>query len=196
MSQTTEDYGEWSAWKVWWHPHRAFEMINNLMIMEVTLQSELEEVRQALEEQKHETARYSSQVTSLTSELEAEREEATRLRRKLEAAESELSDQNEMAQLIEEFERNMTQIEKMKRDYERKIADLESRLGHLNVQLNRISANELLEPSAEVGELLRDGRRRHKFGLPLRDAGPESEGSEPPQKMKSDDDWLMELPDI
>lgn len=150
------EMSEWSATGVWLHPCAARDYIDEcqLRIMDTdrkysgslqqmeTLRMELESRDKALEAAQSALSERDSEVMMLRSELEATSAE-------LASARETLATQKSVDEKLEEFNKELTKVEDMKRGYERKIAALRQLLARersMSVHVSDSDENdELLE---------------------------------------------------
>lgn len=183
---------EWTALKAWLHPRRAVYALDNLLIMETTLRRQLEEALQAMSQIEAQAREAGEREAAVRGQLGEARRETAALREQLAEEKAARMEQEEVMALIGEFDKRLTQAEVMKRDYERRIADLESRLADARLQLGRLGASDLLEPEGDGGPTAPDGRRPTRFTAGAdRNEGPRAPGPE----HRPDDDWLLDLPE-
>ena len=165
--------GEWSAWKVWWHPRMALDALIDSEIMEneyirrlLAAETKIKDMdsRSAdkdvmLEEQRKECERLSAEVERLAQRCAESEKAHAETRRLLDNALEELSEYEDIDRQLMEFEKMLSGIEEMKRNYEKRIKDLKARLREAGTQ--KSTDADILETPGSAGS----------------------------------DDWLMQLPD-
>lgn len=199
----------WSAWRVWFHPRRAFRALRKGEEMEIDYQKRLEEALALIEAQKMECARLTNKVSDLARrclETEASLLETKRL---LEDARRELKEQEVRDKELAEIEQTLSGFEEVKRNYERKIRNLESLLRDAKIKSRRADDEELLIDMT--------GSSSNHWGIFANIIPPENKEPRGPslthreQKEKTStesinsaksgplstdsDDWLLSLPD-
>lgn len=137
---------EWSAWRVWLHPHRALDAINEAEAMENDYEKRLEEALALIGEQKKECARLTNEVSELSRRCVANEAALSDTRRRLSAALDELADHESVDKKIAEFNKMLEGVEEMKRNYEKRIRTLEARLRDEKKRSGRDDASDILEP--------------------------------------------------
>lgn len=196
----------WSPWLVWLKPRRAFNEIAEYARSDADLSARLQETTALLEGRVREVEELTARNAATGSKLEASeenlKETESRLRSALEElaeARSELSAHRSLDEKQREFAGQLSAIEKMKHDYEKRITELEARLADARMRLAEKEDNELIDP-IDMTTGLPPGREEPSPGLQLRK--PEQPAKRPTllrQKNKAgrdEDDWLLELPDF
>lgn len=188
---------EWSAFRVWRHPKRALDYIDNLEIMEndlqrqiERLQSEREALQTELSAERERTQHLESENCRLEGSLGERLSEIEALRRDLTDAREELRDQDEIDRQLEAFSKQLDKFIDLKNGYEKRIADLEKRLRSVQQDV-RVSAPSNIDMNPlppDVNIITPDSpglKTRPDQSFPQR-----QRRHEPPS-----DDWLMDLPD-
>lgn len=136
---------EWSAWRVWLHPHRALDAINDAEVMESDYERRLKEAIALIEEQKKECARLTNEVSELSRRCVESENSLADTRRQLKAALDELADQKSVDSKIEEFNKMLEGVEDMKRNYEKRIRTLEARLRDEKKRSGREDSSDIID---------------------------------------------------
>lgn len=157
---------EWTAWRVWLHPRMALDALIDSEIMENeyirrllsaeekirVMDSAKEDKDVVIEEHRKECERLQAEKEQLSVEVgrlaqrcaESEKAHAA-TRRQLEEALSELTEYEDIDRRFEEFGKMLDKVEEMKRNYEKRIKDLQSRLREARAAKVSESENELFE---------------------------------------------------
>lgn len=140
-----ENEYDWSAWRVWLHPRRAFDSLCEAASLIGEYEHSLTESKARIEEEE-------KKLGALSLRLEAYREETEKLRGELESTRLQLKEAKEAIKEQEEVEREMMEFDSklskavdMKRGYEKRIAELEYRLRDVWMK-NRQPVSDLLDP--------------------------------------------------
>ncbi len=143
----------WTAWRVWLHPHKARRRIEEADNVENDLQNRLDETLALLERQSKETsiqtfkvAELSRRLTETDKHLADEHRELEETRLKLTKALDALAEQKSVDEKLAEFEKELSKVEALKRGYEKRINELEARLGDARKRLAVADDTELIEP--------------------------------------------------
>lgn len=130
-----DNNSEWTAWRVWLHPGRAVEVIDNAEIMENELRRNLEAEALAIEEIRTEAAETAGERDSLKVRLENAENEVALLRRELAESrrreselKSELEEHEDVEKQLQAFDEKLKKFTDLKNDYEKKIRSLEAQL--------------------------------------------------------------------
>lgn len=198
---------EWSAWRVWLHPHRALDAINEAEAMENDYEKRLEEALALIGEQKKECARLTNEVSELSRRCVANEAALSDTRRRLSAALDELADHESVDKKIAEFNKMLEGVEEMKRNYEKRIRTLEARLRDEKKRSGRDDASDILEP---IDMKAKDHYKKPAVAKPENIALHFEEQPKQRQprivitddkpihtddgKRRDSDDWLLELP--
>lgn len=160
---------EWSAWRVWMHPRVALDALIDSEIMENEyirrllaaeekiriMDSAREDKNVVIEKQRKECDRLSAEVERLARKCADSESAHAQTRRQLDDALSELTEYEDMDRRLEEFGKMLDKVEEMKRNYEKRIKDLQSRLREVRAARVSESENELLEePKDDSGDWL------------------------------------------
>ena len=151
----TGNYGmTWNAWRVWLHPRQAYDTLEDYVNMQADLEKQIAECLALLERQRLELARLTEETERLTRSFEEKELELGRVRKDLEDtrrqlrdAREELLEQEEIDRQMREFDAMLTKVEDMKRNYEKRIYELESMLRDTIQRRRREADNELLDPT-------------------------------------------------
>lgn len=200
---------EWSAWRVWLHPHKALDAINNAEVIESDYERRLEESLALIEEQKKECARLTNEVGELSRRCVGSENSLADTRRQLNDALREVDELRSVDQRLNEFDKMLEKVEDMKRNYERRIRTLESRLRDEKKRAQRDDSSDLIETiDMRASGTLAKENLSHGFGM----TSPRRINSKPidstPRKIlnhdslddkrgikaQDSDDWLLELP--
>lgn len=143
----------WTPWRVWLHPHRAAERLEEAQQTEEELQSRLSETLNLLEQQRKETAMQTLRASDMSRQLgEAEQKLTDRYREleetriQLSKALDSLAEHKSVDEKLREFDRELEKVEQMKRGYEKRIAELQARLANAHKRLGDADSDELAEP--------------------------------------------------
>lgn len=201
----------WSAWRVWLHPHVAFRVLNKSEKMEADQSRRLEEALKLIEEQKFECARLTNEVSELRRRYMEKDTLYVETKRALDNALDELKDHEDVERRLAEFDRMLSGVEKMKHNYEKRIRTLEARLRDAKIKSGREDDDELI---ATIDMTARDTPVKD-FGPPppmgmsksinnnsvgKRSSTPEELGADADKAFRDfyntkDTDWLLSLPD-
>lgn len=143
---------KWTIWRILFHPFKARKDIEEANGMQEDLSRRLAEALDMLEKQRKECARItmdnvemSRRLSDCEFELSRTRSELTNVKRKLEEAQDRLAEHKSVDEKIAEFNKELSKAENMKHTYEKRIAELESRLGDAKSRLSRADDRELID---------------------------------------------------
>lgn len=150
-----EDYClTWNAWRVWLHPRRALDALEDAGFMQENLEFRLNAANALLEERERESVRLSKESEELTRRLVEKEKEFEGVRRALEDTRRELGDvremlaeQDEIDNRLREFDAALTKVENMKRRYEKRISELEAMLRDALQRSRKYPDTELIDPA-------------------------------------------------
>lgn len=161
---------KWTAWRIWRHPKRALMCIEESENVETDLQQRLDEAMLLLEQQRKETSLQSFRVAELSRRLaETEKRltdehrvhEETKL--KLTKALDSLAEHKSVDEKLEEFNTELKKVEDMKRSYEKRISQLESRLADARKRLGEADDREMADSIDMLEEARQQAlRRKHR----------------------------------
>lgn len=137
---------KWTPWRVWTHPLKALEVIDKSEKTKEDLEKRLNETMELMENQRRECARLTSVMADMGERLLSREKELLTTRAELEKAREELEEQKSIDIKLGEFERMLTKVEVMKRDYEKRISTLEARLRDARAKLGSSDNYDLFEP--------------------------------------------------
>lgn len=198
-----EDYClTWNAWRVWFHPRRALDALEDAGFMQENLESRLDNTSALLEEQKNESLRLTEEAGELTRRLAEKETELEDVRQALEDTRRELRDvremlveQKEIDRQLREFDAELTKVEAMKNRYEKRIAELETRLrdaariGRRGIEMGRHEAEtELIDPSDPESMPVAPRCQAPEQRAPISER-------DRCRRQEAGDDWLLELPE-
>lgn len=178
--------------------------------MEADYKHRLEEAFALIEEQKKECARLTNEVSELSRRCFESENSLAESQRRLEAALAELADHESVDRKLEEFDKMLSGVEDMKRNYEKRIRTLEAKLRNEKKKWGADDSDELIEPiDMRARGTAPSGRVSPRFGViaPKEDIsskGGVGKGEDKvsgrrlpvdrrPGKQEADD-WLLELP--
>ena len=143
----------WTAWRVWLHPYKAQRHMEEADSVQDNLQKRLDEALELLEQQRKATAiqtfrgaELSRQLTEIDKRLADEHRELEETRLKLTKALDSLAEHKSVDEKLAEFEKELSKVEDLKRGYEKRITELEARLGDARKRLAVADDSELVEP--------------------------------------------------
>lgn len=144
---------KWTSWRVWLHPFKARQRLEEADKMENDLQKRLDETIQLLDRQRKESSIQTFRAAELSRQLADAEKRITEQHRDLEEtklqlakAMDSLAEHKSVDEKLREFDRELSKVEAMKRGYEKRIAELESRLVSARKRLADTDDNELVEP--------------------------------------------------
>ncbi len=208
---------KWTSWRVWLHPHRASRRLVAAEKIESDLKLRLDEALNLLEQQRKETSlqtfqasEFSRRLAEIEKRLIDEHRELEDTKHELTKARDLIDEHKTVDEKLMEFDRQLAKIEDMKRNYEKRIATLKSRLADARKRLAVADNNELEEKiDMSAADRIR-AMYRKPVRKPLSEVKPIIPQPEPQtqskpadtgeQKVKKanrrPDDWLEELPDF
>lgn len=144
---------KWTSWRVWLHPFKARQRLEEADQMENDLQKRLDETIQLLDRQRKESSIQTFRAAELSRQLADAEKRLTEQHRELEEtklqlmkAMDSLAEHKSIDEKLREFDRELSKVEAMKRGYEKRIAELEARLADARKRLAEVDDNELAEP--------------------------------------------------
>lgn len=175
---------EWSAWDVWFHPKRSLDIMEDYYLAnERTEQtadaasSQIESLKGENERLEVENAKLACAVSDLSELLEQSRTELTDTRKELSEISAKVREQEEIDRTLLEYDRKLDGIIDMKRNYERRIADLEARIRDLSGE-SSLATVPGFDPKPNSIDMTSEI------------------DSEPPHPSATDNDWLLDLPSL
>ncbi|MBD5265322.1 MAG: hypothetical protein HDS48_07360 [Bacteroides sp.] len=143
----------WTVWRVWLHPFKALRRLLETDKTEADLRQRLDETLEMLEKQRKETSIQSFKVSELLrlltdtdKRLADEHRELEETRLKLTKALDSLAEHKSVDEKLAEFNKELSKVEDLKRRYEKRITELEARLGDARKRLAVADDSELVEP--------------------------------------------------
>lgn len=135
MTENEEASEDWTAWKIWCHPRKALDVIDESALMIMKLEKKGEEADLTLAERACLYDRLSEECDSLKSALGERDKMIEQLRADLDAARGSLREAREELALqksvddkLAEFDARLSEAEIVKRRYEKRITELEGML--------------------------------------------------------------------
>ena len=177
---------KWTAWRIWRHPKRALMRIEESENIETDLQQRLDEALSLLEQQRKETSVQSFRVSELSRRVadtekrltdEHSAHAATKLG--LKKALDSLAEHKSVDEKLAEFNNELKKVEEMKRGYEKRITQLESRLADARKRLGEADDREMAD-SIDMQEATRRQALRRKR-REMKESSPFKGSVQPPQ---------------
>ena len=144
---------KWTSWRVWLHPFKARQRLEEADQMENDLQKRLDETIKLLDRQRKEASIQTFRAAELSRQLADTEKRLTEQHRELEEtklqltkAMDSLAEHKSIDEKLREFDRELSKVEAMKRGYEKRISELEARLADARKRLAVADDNELVEP--------------------------------------------------
>ncbi|MDE6336713.1 MAG: hypothetical protein K2J63_13425 [Muribaculaceae bacterium] len=144
---------KWTSWRVWLHPFKARQRLEEADQMENDLQKRLDETIKLLDRQRKEASIQTFRAAELSRQLADTEKRLTEQHRELEEtklqlmkAMDSLAEHKSIDEKLREFDRELSKVEAMKRGYEKRISELEARLADARKRLAEADDNELVEP--------------------------------------------------
>lgn len=179
---------EWSAWKVWLHPKISLDIMEDFYLDSERAGQQIADLSRERDNLSEENMKLtegnrelSQRVDNLSKELEETRANLEETRGALYDALSKVREQEEIDRMLADYEKKLDGIIDMKKKYERRIAELESRL-------RDASGNRDLETAPGFKPLQMDFTRNSE----LTDETPAAGSGETGQES----DWLLDLPPL
>lgn len=192
----------WTLWRLLLHPFKALKVLMEATDKERQLEKRLAEALDLLETQRKECARLTIDNASMSRrlaecefELSRTRSDLGQTRLKLEDANNQLAEHKSVDEKLAEFNLQLSKTEELKRSYDKRIAELESRLADAKLRLKEADDRELLDSidmHAPARPVFQPQKVTRKISAPTPPPLPPEKKVTPRQ----DDDWLMELPDF
>lgn len=151
---------EWNAWRVWLHPRRALDIIDESVIREMDLEKRLAEALDMLEEQRRQCVRLTADMAELSSRLTEKEDHLVKLTRELDRVRDELAEHESIDRKLEEFDKALSKVEKMKSGYEKRISILEARLRDANHLVKNATNADMYGDIDMLAEVLPAGEKR------------------------------------
>ncbi|MDE6577806.1 MAG: hypothetical protein K2K58_06525 [Muribaculaceae bacterium] len=195
---------DWNAWRVWRHPRMACHALDKLTVDLMTTEEKLREALDLLEEQRRECVRLTTSLTELSERLIAKDNELVTVRRELDMARADLAEQETVDRKLAAFSAKLSEVELMKKNYEKTITTLRARLKDARHRLGQKDNYDLFEtivmdapaegsrPEAQGTRLKAQGTRHDAEKDPQENLEPRASSLEP-----NKDEWIFdsELPD-
>ena len=175
---------DWNAWRVWRHPRMACHALDKLTVDLMTTEEKLREALDLLEEQRRECVRLTTSLTELSERLIAKDNELVTVRRELDMARADLAEQETVDRKLAAFSAKLSEVELMKKNYEKTITTLRARLKDARHRLGQKDNYDLFETivmdaPAEGSRSEAQGSRSEAQGTRLEAQGsrPEAQGT-------------------